>query len=157
MAAHARDQIDLWNIQDQSRYTGAISTVLQLHCLCFLIFVTSFCFCFNEKMTNIFLGICAFLQLFLLFQTGAYGNIEEPLPYHRRQLVRIDRVSCIYVIICIFFTQQIDYYSIMGLMIFTMLIVETLDLYIYSIAEKELHPSWDAGEPLFMRLRRQTE
>jgi hypothetical protein len=155
MAAHARDQIDLWNIQDQSRYTGAISTVLQLHCLFFVIFVASFCF--NEKMTNIFLGICAFLQLFLLFQTGAYGNIEEPLPYHRRQLVRIDRVSCIYVIICIFFTQRIDYHSIMGLTIFIVLIVETLDLYIYSVCEKGLHHSWDGGEPLFMRLRRRIE
>jgi hypothetical protein len=156
MAAHQRDQIYVWNIQDQSRYTGAISTVLQLHCLSFVVFVSSFCFCLDEKMTKFFLCVSAFLQLFLLFQTGAYGHIEEPLLFHRRQLVRIDRVSMIYVIISIFFNnQQIDYYSIIGLMIFTVLIVETLDLYIYSVCEKELHPSWDGGEPLFMRLRRQ--
>jgi hypothetical protein len=155
MAAHQREQIDMWNIQDQSRYTGAISTVLELHCLFFVIFVIHFCLCLDEKMTKFFLGVSAFLQLFLLFQTGAYGHIEEPLSFHRRQLVRIDRISMIYVIISIFFTQQIDYYSIMGLTIFSVLIVETLDLYIYSVCEKELHPSWDGGEPLFMRLRRQ--
>lgn len=151
MAAHRRDQRLEWNFYDQGRYTGTIATILELHALSFILFVFFFCFGYNE-LTHNFLVVCAFLHWFIIFKTAAYIHIEEPLPFHRHQLIKIDRVALIYCLICINFFSQIDIHSTWGQLTLAVLAFETINLYIYSLWERELHADYE-GEALLMRLR----
>jgi hypothetical protein len=150
---------DELNELDKARYTGAISTVLQLQFFCLTIFLQSLCvalFITNERLDNviiILLILCFGLQLFLICQTFPYVNFILPSQFHRRQLVRIDRVTIIYALIYIGFPLKIELYSGTALLTFLLLAIQSFDLFLYSFFEKELHRYCD-GEPWLLRFRR---
>lgn len=148
MRAH-RDELD------KARYTGAISTVLQLQFICLSFFLEGLCFALydtNEMIDriNITALIMSFvLQVFLFCQTFAYRHLVQPSQFHRRQLIRIDRVTIIYALIYIGWPLKIELYSGTALLTFLLLAIQSVDLFLYSFFEKELHPFCD-GEPWLM-------